>query len=79
MKLKPAQTYQFAFNLDELNIISNENFHFFPAIIHKKYLKKHFNVVCLFFNKIGELNGFAISTLSPIKKNVIKTNLLRAA
>lgn len=41
---------------------------FFPAIIHKKYFKKHFNVVCLFFNKIGELNGWAISTLSPRKK-----------
>ena len=51
---------------------------FFPAIIHKKYFKKHFNVVSLFFNKIGELNGWAISTLSPRKKKVIKTNLLRA-
>ena len=51
---------------------------FFPAIIHKKCFKKHFNVVCLFFNKIVELNGWAVSTLSPRKK-VIKTNLLRAA
>ena len=41
---------------------------FFPAIIHKKYFKKHFNVVSLFFNKIGELNGWAISTLSPREK-----------
>ena len=52
---------------------------FFPAIIHKKYIKKHFNVVCLFFNKIRELNGWAISTLSPKKKKAVKTNLLRAA
>ena len=42
---------------------------FFPAIIHKKYFKKHLNVVCLFFNKIGELNGWAVSTLSPRKKS----------
>ena len=42
---------------------------FFPAIIHKKYFKKHFNLVCLFFNKIGELNGWAVSTLSPRKKS----------
>ena len=35
--------------------------------------------MCLFFDKIGELNGWAISTLSAIKKKVIKTNLLRAA
>ena len=51
---------------------------FFPAIIHKKYFKKHFNVVSLFFNKIGELNGWAIYLLFLLEKKVIKTNLLRA-